>query len=265
MLIYCKYGKLDSLARLLALGVCSSILFLSATLQANPEIYGGAANSGPAGVGAVLANPARALELSGITAGLYLTPNQTSTDIRLPGSEPTSDSKTNFFSLPEGALVYRLNKNFALIVGIPIPGLSATLTSSGVPIPIFGQAPTVNLEAKGSLVRIEAGLAMRLSKKIAVGLLVKYQNTAFDVLVKDESDQDVIDFTGSAGLVQLKLGGRMNISPKLKVYAATTVFDRSSQQFDFDLQLSSVLLPITAHKPMRLSRRYLKTPPWGPK
>jgi hypothetical protein len=187
----------------------------------------------------VLANPARAIELGGITAGIYLTPNQTSTDIRLPGSEPTSDSKTNLFALPEGAVVYRLNKKFALIFGVPIPGLSAKIQSNGVPIPVFGQTPTVNLEAEGTLIRIEAGAAMRLSDKVALGLLVKYQNTAFDVLVKDDSDQDVIDFTGSAGLVQVKLGGRLSISPKLKVYAATTVFDSSSQQFDFDLQLGS--------------------------
>ncbi len=216
-----------------------STLLVSAPALGNPEIYGGAANSGPRSVGAVLANPSRAIEFGNITAGLYLTPNHTSTNIRLPGNEPTSNSKTNFFALPEGAIIYRVNKTIAVFAGIPIPGLSATIKTGGVPIPIFGQAPVVSLEAEGSLLRFEGGLAVKVNSKIALGLMLKYQNTKFDVIVRDETDQDVINFTGSAGLVQVKLGGSIKVSPKLRVFAASTVFDGSSQNFEFDLELGS--------------------------
>jgi len=136
-------------------------------------------------------------------------------------------------------VIYRVNKNIAVIAGIPVPGLSAKIESKGVPIPVFGQVPTVNLAAEGSLLRFEGGLALRVSSELAIGLMLKYQNTNFDVVVKDESDQDVVDFTGSAGLVQVKLGGSFKVSPKLRIFAASTVFDRSAQDFDFDLQLGS--------------------------
>lgn len=217
-----------------------SLCVFSTQVSANGLIFGEAVNSGPLTMDGVLENPARAVEYKEHVVSFSVNPNFKNTEIRYPSSNANKTSKFETLTLPIGGGIYRATKRLSVGIGFPVPGLSAKIQEENVSLPFLGQAPKVNIDADGSLLKLDGFAAFQVTPNLSIGALVGFSKTSFAALISDSQDPDsTLKISGISSKIYSRFGMRLKLGSKVQFSASALVFESKQDDFDLGINITS--------------------------